>query len=140
MSKTKVSILNTAYKVNPRKKTIVCILKCVYTMDIHHCDDIFISDYDVCKKFSNTRRTSRGLEFTAVGVAKCHKDDVFNEELGQKIALARAEIAMLNIASAITWYLIFKLDDVNREFSYYNDNITNTLVSEKEYLDTLINK
>ncbi len=140
MSKTKVSILNTTYKIDFGKKTVVCILKCVYNVDINHCRDIFISDYDLCSKFPNTKRTSKGLEFTVVGVAKCHDDDHFNHELGQKIALAKAEIKMFNSASKFHDYIQYALALVMEEFNDCWDNCCKALRSEKEYLENLINQ
>ena len=65
----------TQFFVN-KKKGIVC---CVVTAGIN-------IPYDWCSPVSILGRTIKGY-----GIAKCNADDVFDEERGKRIALAKAE-------------------------------------------------
>lgn len=89
---------NVTYYVNREKKTVVAVIKCEPSTPILILDKVFdklenangnhnlmemhFDNYYMSKAFINERY---------VGIAKCHDSDIFDEEFGKKLALARAK-------------------------------------------------
>lgn len=80
---------HTVFRVNKKKGIIRCT----------------IEGYLKTPYSWNTPVTIYGEDITATGVARCSKDDVFDEERGKRIALAKAENKAYNIAKS---YLLEK--------------------------------
>jgi hypothetical protein len=63
------------FVVNEEKRTIKCVIKSHIAMPFNTKSPVQITNKD----------------FITEGIAKCHKEDVFEEERGKRIALSKAE-------------------------------------------------
>lgn len=84
-SKFKLSVTNTEYFINQAKKTVTCKMKFgldgpEQAMRLFH-DYMFVFDQDV-------------IPNEIIATAKLGPEDTFDEEVGMKIARAKAETAM----------------------------------------------
>jgi hypothetical protein len=75
---------------------------------------------------------------TVVATAHCHKDDVFNLEIGKKVALAKAELVAYKESRRI---LISKLQEtintvvgLSEMAERFGDKAENVITHNKEYI------
>lgn len=95
--KSKVFIMDKKFIVNKDKGIVIC--KLLYGIDFtYKLFDDFIDRRLYSKKFPDV---DCNLDFTVVGKAKCHGNDVFDETLGKSIAEGKAKCKMFNKISAI---------------------------------------
>jgi activator of HSP90 ATPase len=105
--KTQVKFCNKDYNVNPKKKTVACILECSMQLDKHPAW-YDLSEKMYSKRFAYVDYTGN---FKVVGIAKCDELDQFDVELGKKIAEARAKKKALSIASRVYQQIAHYLTD-----------------------------
>lgn len=94
--KTSVKYVKKTFYVNAEKKTVTCKLD--FTIDIPDGPLKFINDSDKAKNvlFKNGEcyyddNDVLHKKFSVVGVTKCTDNDTFDEELGKKLALTKAQ-------------------------------------------------
>lgn len=97
----KTSVSNTKFAVNQKKGCVTCI------MTYHFNNDSFIDDvmYAVVPDYW------RNKDYTVVGVAYLNDTDTFDEEIGKKIARAKAESQMYKQAGMLIDQTIVKVQE-----------------------------
>lgn len=111
----KLHFVDKKYIVNKEAGTVVCIIKVrLRRMDRNRW-------YDAClHEFFNSDYN----EFAFVGVAKCHKDDTFDEQKGKYIAESKAKCKMYSIVETQLKKSFDKLrsltDDIVAHINLYN--------------------
>lgn len=95
MENFKISVLDTDYFVNEKKKCVTCRL------------NFFIKCNAFAKVVFNSARDYLGpVGCEVIGVAKMHPDDKFDVEIGKKVARAKAEsLAYKKVADYFTEYI-----------------------------------
>lgn len=111
----KLHFVDKKYIVNKEDGVVVCIIKC----RLRRLDRL--RWYDAClNDFFNGEYN----EFVFTGVAKCHKDDTFDEQKGKYIAESKAKCKMYSNAEALLKKAFEKLrgltDDVVAHINLYN--------------------
>lgn len=111
----KLHFVDKKYVVNKEEGVVVCIIKCrLRKLDrprwCYAClNDFFNGEYN---------------EFAFVGVAKCHKDDTFDEQKGKYIAESKAKCKLYSSAETLLKKSFDKLrsltDDVVAHINLYN--------------------
>ena len=86
---------NVVYHVNKDKGVVVCILKCDTEEPRLIFEKALSKTYKaghmaVCAIYDPNGDTEVNEQY--VGIARCSKNDTFNEEFGKKLALARAKV------------------------------------------------
>ena len=102
--KTNVVFSEPKYIVNEEKKTVVCLLNVEPNLNPHGTHY-----WDDPRWYSNKFNTDAMGKFQAKGVAKCSENDVFNEQLGKRIAESKAKKQGFAIASQIMETVFNKL-------------------------------
>ena len=97
--KNRVIIKERTFKVNPEKKTVVCIIKCAFHWPEEIETTYSSKFYDYVSEITGVRGWV--APFTVVGVSKCHDDDAFDEVLGKRIAESRAKKDAYRKATAL---------------------------------------
>lgn len=107
---------NVVYHINKDKGVVVCILKCdteepqlifeSTLFKIYRADNI-----RVCGIYDPNRNTKINEQY--VGIARCSKNDTFDEEFGKKLALARAKVKKTYALQKQFFKYIDALDQVN---------------------------
>lgn len=110
----KLHFVDKKYVVNKEAGTVVCIMKVQRRiMDRNRWYDTYID------RFFNTSK-----DFTYVGVAKCHKDDTFDEQKGKYIAESKAKCKMYSDVEVVLKRAFNELrsltDDVVAHINLYN--------------------
>lgn len=105
--RNRVTIVERTFKVNPKKRAVVCIIECKFNWPTE-IDTAWGSDfYKYCRKVTGASTVGRSDYFTVVGVSKCHADDTFDEVLGKRIAESRAKKDAYDKAYKV-WNMIYK--------------------------------
>lgn len=91
---SKIVIHREKYHVNKEKQVVACTLYCELEFTKPEIDSIIT--YDMWRK-----RYGRSRYFIVSGKAKCHPQDIFDENLGKKIANQRAQAKMFKVACGI---------------------------------------
>lgn len=111
---------NVTYYVNRDKKTVVAVIKCKIGTSV----GIFER---VSKKLQRMYGNKNTLDIRSdyfnslnvyindhyVGIAKCHENDIFDEEFGKKLALARAKAKKADAVYRNFFKFIEQLDKLN---------------------------
>lgn len=111
---------NVTYYVNREKKTVVAVIECDALTPLYILDKIF-------DKFENVNGNHNLLEMSFdnyhvknalineryVGIAKCYDGDIFDEEFGKKLALARAKVKKADAVYRNFFKFIEQLDKLN---------------------------
>lgn len=111
---------NVTYYVNREKRTVVAVIKCSAGAPMNILDGVF-------DKFENMNGNKNLLEVgfdnfyiknafvdnRYVGIAKCREGDIFDEEFGKKLALARAKAKKANAIHINFFKFIEQLDQLN---------------------------
>lgn len=110
----KLHFVDKKYIVNKEAGTVVCIIKVQRRiMDRNRWYDTYIDRF-----FDSSR------DFTYVGVAKCHKDDTFDEQKGKYIAESKAKCKMYSDVEIVLKRAFEELrgytDDVIAHINLYN--------------------
>lgn len=110
----KLHFVDKKYVVNKEAGTVVCIMKVQRRiMDRNRWYDTYID------RFFNTSK-----DFTYVGVAKCHKDDTFDEQKGKYVAESKAKCKMYSDVEVVLKRAFNELrsltDDVVAHINLYN--------------------
>ena len=110
----KLHFVDKKYIVNKEAGTVVCIIKVQRRiMDRNRWYDTYIDRF-----FDSSR------DFTYVGVAKCHKDDTFDEQKGKYIAESKAKCKMYSDVEIVLKRAFNELrsytDDVVAHINLYN--------------------
>lgn len=93
--KNRVKIVKSDFFVNPEKKIVVCVLECDMQLEKHPTwNDIHFY------MWSNSRVGSNGM-FTVKAIARCNERDIFDENLGKKIAESKANCKAFTIAEKV---------------------------------------
>lgn len=110
---------NVVYHINKEKGVVVAIIKSNYSEP----QDIFesivtknrkagklniFSMYDPYFNFDKT-----GMKNQYVGIARCSKNDTFDEEFGKNLALARAKVKKTYDLQKQFFKYVDSLDDIN---------------------------
>lgn len=121
MKKTNVTYVRKAYGVNPDKRFVKCVLDYEINLDKIPCIQ-FLAQMPEFEDFINTLVYKNGvhqydcdnegwpseygvLSFTTEGVANCADSDDFDEDLGKKLALTRAQKQAFQSAERFYWTL-----------------------------------
>ena len=80
---------------------------------------------------------SNGI-FTVKAIAKCSKEDVFNENIGKKLAESRANLKAFNIAAKFLNVIHSYYDTRAYEIFTMRKILVKSVESEENYLKTLI--
>lgn len=84
--RNRVKITKANYIVNPEKKVVVCVLECDMQLTKHPVyEDIY--PY----MWANLPLVNRSGKFRVRAVARCNEEDVFDGEVGKRIAESRAK-------------------------------------------------
>ena len=84
--RNRVKITKSNYIVNPEKKIVVCVLECDMQLTKHPVyEDIY--PY----MWANLPLVNRSGKFRVRAVARCNEEDVFDGEVGKRIAESRAK-------------------------------------------------
>lgn len=136
---------NVTYCVNRKKKTVVAIIKCSANIPLNIFDSVL-------DKFENKNGNKNLLEVSFdnfyienafidnqfVGVAKCHENDIFDEEFGKKLALARAKAKKADALHTKFFKFIEQLDNLNYLVGKKFDELYRRWIdSQKEIADLL---
>lgn len=121
----KTSIENFKFYVNEKKRMVTCVLNYYYTMD--HRVESFVGNLN--KDFWPYK------PFTSVGVAKCDKDDVFDVNIGKKVAQAKAESQMYKDAADYMINTLAKFEThVGSDIVDFLDKADRTIAHNDEYI------
>lgn len=85
------------YRVNEEKRTVACILTCNMQLRKHPAFDMHF--YYQWKK--RMPKVDYNGEFTVSATAKCNEEDVFDVEVGKRIAESRAKQKAFGIAGRV---------------------------------------
>ena len=85
------------YRVNEEKRTVACILTCNMQLRTHPAYDMHF--YYQWKK--RMPKLGYNGEFTVSATAKCNEEDVFDVEIGKRIAESRAKQKAFGIAGRV---------------------------------------
>lgn len=110
----KLHFVDKKYVVNKEEGVVVCLMKVHRRiMDRNRWYDTYIDRF-----FDSSR------DFTYVGVAKCHKDDTFDEQKGKYIAESKAKCKMYSDVEVVLKRAFNELrsltDDVVAHINLYN--------------------
>lgn len=117
-AKTKIRVLKTDYFVKPNN-VVVCVLAFElganpkYWLDYTGC-------YKLLKRFPDLQVDKE--YFVVKGVAKCRKDDNYNETLGKRIAESKAKVKMFKKAEQIYHYAATLMEERIKECNKYASN------------------
>ena len=132
--KTNVNFSKVQYVVKPKEGVVVCTMRVDPNLDKLYKMKL---DFD-SKWFKSLPMVDTWGAFTAKGVAKCSKEDTFNEILGKRIAEAKAKKMAFGICSTIHKIIFSKLSN---NMIYYGNIMTNcqtVYAIEKEYIEYLL--
>lgn len=117
MAKTNVTYANKSFGVNTKNKEVNCTLTCEINLDKVPCIEFLenkeryaklITDLVYKKHMKLYDFTESGVQtehgvltFTTTGKAKCSEMDEFNEVIGKRIALTRAQSKAFIVARDI---------------------------------------
>lgn len=85
------------YIVKKEEGMVICVLKCDMNLYAHPCFNVMT--YNKHRKILPNVTTDG--RFTVTAVTKCHKDDIFNEIKGKRIAESKAKVKAFNVASKV---------------------------------------
>ena len=122
------------YIVKKEEGIIVCILKCDMQLSEHPC--YLNSNFgEHSKKYPSVDNYGR---FTVSATSKCHKDDIFDEIKGKRIALYKASIKAFAIAEKV--YKVYGDSQVKAANIYYNNmnNCHNIVLDKSTQLNNLL--
>lgn len=105
--RNRVTIVERTFKVNPKKRTIVCIIECKFNWPTEIDATWGHNFYKYCREITGNNTVGRGDYFTVVGISRCHDEDTFDETLGKRIAEARAKKDAYNKARMV-WNKIYE--------------------------------
>jgi len=115
------------FYINKEKKVTVCVINIVNNRHIQFAAHDFLAEleYDGIKIWPQIKSK---LLTSYVGIAKCSPQDEWNEEIGRKIAFARAKIAFYkDFFRAFREYIIRINDAARRADEVY------TIIFDKIY-------
>ena len=136
---------SVTYYVNRDKKTVVAVIKCKIGTPVGIFDK-------VVKKLQKANGNKNVLDVRGdyfksqnvyineryVGVAKCHEHDVFDEEFGKKLALARAEAKKADAVHTNFFKFVEQLDELNYLAGKKSDELYRRWIdSQNEIADLL---
>lgn len=136
---------NVTYYVNREKKTVVAVIKSDASTPLYILDRVF-------DKFENANGNHNLLEMSFdnchirdafindryVGIAKCHEGDTFDEELGKKLALARAKVKKADAIQSNFFKFIEQLDKLNYLAGKKYDELYNRWLDFDMEVDNLL--
>lgn len=136
---------NVTYYINRKKKTVVAVIECDIGTPLY----IFNRMFD---KFESTNGNKNLLDVhfdepafrntiineRYVGVAKCHENDVFDEEFGKKLALARAKAKKADAIHAKFFKFIEQLDELNYLAGKKSDELYHRRIDTQEEITELL--
>lgn len=131
--RNRVHVINSEYKVNPEKGVVICILDCETGVD--RTDVWSAVSYRWWKK--RLPFVDFYGKFTVKAIARCNKDDKFDEVIGKRIAESRAK--------AKAYMVAFKFWDICAKEIEKLTNFCNNLkkscvlanMGEKEHIEEL---
>ena len=132
--KNGVKIEKVKYIVNTEKKITICIMQCWIDYD----KTLPKVDIYRCMWGKKLPHIDRNGTFTVKAIAKCSKEDVFNENIGKKLAESRANLKAFNIAAK--FYGVIHSYYASRTYEVFTMQkiLVKSVESEENYLKTLI--
>lgn len=119
--KLRFSNENTKFFINEKKGVITCVLESELVCPYSYDSMFFIPSRN----------------FKSVGIAKCNAEDVFNENRGKRIALAKAENKAYMEAFS---YLSEKFDELlflTNSIQNFNEKMFKCCAHNEDYIDSL---
>lgn len=113
----KLSVVNTRFVVNEEKRTVACICDCRFK-------------YIVFGSYKNE-------PFSVTAVAKCHTNDKFDEELGKKIARAKAENKAYQICALECKLYKKHLNRALKNFTEFKEKANKCIEHNKGYIERI---
>ena len=112
--KVRIGKEDCKFYVNKEKGTIACVINIVDDRPIQYAAHNFLSELEyngiqIWPQIKSKLRTSY------VGLAKCSPQDEWNEEIGRKIAFARAKIAFYKDFFRVFREYLMRLNDAARK-------------------------
>ena len=99
------------YIVKKEEGMVICVLNCYV--------DLISNPYFMMFEYGKHRKLlpniSRDGRFTITSIAKCHKDDTFDEIKGKRIAESKAKIKAFNIAGKVYKFYADAIEKASKE-------------------------
>lgn len=132
--KNGVKIEKIKYIINTEKKITICIMQCCIDFD-KTLPKVDIYTHMWRKKLPHIDRNGT---FTVKAIAKCSKEDVFNENIGKKLAESRANLKAFNIAAKFLKVIHYYYAARTYEIFTMRKILVKSVESEENHLKTLI--
>lgn len=120
----KLSVRDTKYYINPAKETVTCVMK--FTMDGPTDTMRAIDDY--------IWATNESFDTTVTVTAKVRSGDVFNEEVGVKIARTKAESAMYRRVGRLMYRVAEHYSGVFKNVYDFAQKSSGVIIHNDKYL------
>lgn len=118
----KIQFFNTNYVINKEKGNVTCIMTAC------------LSDYSGQSNVTSTYRLKKTFQFKAIGVAKLHKDDVWDETIGKRVAESKAKIAVYKMGKKICANYKKNINILANDVDHLTDNLNKFLQTEEKHL------
>lgn len=124
----KIKIESVNYLIKKESGIVVCEMYCTLTNNFSdHQSDYYYFGEDSLRGKRNKNKNDIA-HFKVRGISKCHKDDIFDETLGKRIAESRASQKMLSRG-------IHKLEELNRSANIVKEITEESLKKYKKCLE-----
>lgn len=132
--KSNLKIEKIDYRVNEEKRTVACILTCNMQLRKHPAYDNYIH-YQWTKRMPKVNSSGR---FTVSATAKCNEEDVFDVEIGKRIAESRAKQKAFGIAGRVYMEIFNAVMSSAGLLRLSIDACTNAFDVEEKHIEELI--
>lgn len=138
-TKTGLMYVNKSFDINKETGTVKCTL--YFSLLGRKDNPIFkIGDNKTMNRICKSTNNTNFPYFTAVGTARCNKDDEFNEDFGKKLALTRAQEHAFIIASRAYGKIYNDLSNLSDMFYKYAYNCSFCVHDAKKHANELLYK
>lgn len=139
----KLDPISIKYNINEEKKVVTCISE--YSIgNLHnnlttgHCS---LELSKAIKLFGNNSiRKSSFIRFTVIGIARCNPEDIFDIELGKKIAESRASIKAFKFYSEYIRQCSLNINRLYTHLDSISDKYKSIATKEEGHLKFLLGK
>lgn len=131
--RNRVHVSKSEYKVNPEKGVVICILECETGVD--RTDVWSAVSYRWWKK--RLPFVDFYGKFTVKAIARCNKDDKFDEVIGKRIAESRAKSKAYKVAGKFWLICSLKIKDMVRTCLNLKEACRIAEVNEIEHIKEL---
>lgn len=144
--KTGIRYLDVCYNVNPSKNVVVCHLTCGINLfrlpNVNVINDLYVFD-DINARIETWEDENGNaapyIVFEVNAFAYCSPEDEFNEEIGKKLALTRAQAHAFSIGTDFYEYIFRKIYDLLETYNRLWSNCSLSYVNCLTHSDDIIN-